>query len=299
VANANFPEAQVTKAREEIVRLQQREADNSSKRAVQRLHELLLASTPYSRTILGSEASIRKVTREQLVEHHRHMYAPSNLVVMACGMGTTAGVLRDLRSRFEGLKGDAVDVIVTPPSPRTNFLSEKISVNKQQTQIAAGTLAAGWSSPDATALRVLNAILSERLAVDLREKQGLAYSVGSDLHQERGYGWIEVRMGTRAEAAEQAREGLLVVVRRLAGGEISAEERERAVNGLWGSLLRQRLPRIGQTFYRGIDEVRGSGYDAEDRLLPSLKAVTLEDLKRVAGEALNTNHWVMVSVGKN
>ncbi|MBZ5538160.1 MAG: insulinase family protein [Acidobacteriia bacterium] len=299
VANANFPDAQVAKVREEIVRLQTREADNSSKRAVQRLHELLLASTPYTRTILGSEASIRKVTRDSLIEHHKHMYTPSNLVVIAAGKGTTAGVLSDLRSGFEGLKGDVVSVSVTPPTPRTNFLSEKVTVNKQQTQIAAGTLATGWNSPDATTLRVLNAILSERLAVELREKQGLAYSVGSDLQQEREYGWLEVRMGTRAEAAEQAREGLLAVVRKLAGGEVSAEERERAINGLWGSLLRQRLSRIGQSFYRGIDEVRGSGFDAEDRLLAALKAVSLEDLKRVAGEALNTNHWVMVSVGKN
>ncbi|MFI5175026.1 MAG: M16 family metallopeptidase [Terriglobia bacterium] len=299
IANPNFPDAQVVKVHEEIIRLQVREADNSSKRAVQRLHELLLASTPYSRTILGNESSIRKVTRDLLVDHHKHMYAPSNLVVIAAGKGTTAGVLRDLRSRFEGLKGDVASVSVTPPTPRTNFLSEKVSINKQQTQIAAGTLAAGWNSPEATALRVLNAILSERLAVELREKQGLAYSVGSDIQQERDYGWIEVRMGTRAEAAEQAREGLLAVVRNLAGGEISAEERERAINGMWGSLLRQRLSRIGQSFYRGIDEVRGSGYDAEDRLLAALKAVTLEDLKRVAGEALNTNHWVMVSVGKN
>ncbi|MGB7623861.1 MAG: pitrilysin family protein [Terriglobia bacterium] len=299
VANANFPDTQVAKVCEEIVRLQVREADNSSKRATQRLHELLLASTPYSRTILGNETSIRKVTRDSLIEHHKHMYAPSNLVVIAAGKGTTAGVLRDLRSRFEGLKGEGVTVPVTAPTLRTNFLSEKVSVNKQQTQIAAGTMAAGWNSPDADTLRVLNAILSERLAVELREKQGLAYSVGADLQQERDYGWIEVRMGTRAEASEQAREGLLAVVRKLAGGDISAEERERAINGMWGSLLRQRLSRIGQSFYRGIDEVRGSGYDAEERLLASLKAVTLEDLKRVAGEALNTNHWVMVSVGKN
>jgi zinc protease len=299
IANANFPDAQVVKVREEIIRLQTREADNSSKRAAQRLHELLLASTPYSRTILGNESSIRKVTRDSLNEHQKHMYAPSNLVVIAGGKGTTAGVLRDLKSRFEGLKGDGVNVSVTPPSPRTNFLSEKISVNKQQTQIAAGALTSGWNSPDAAALRVLNAILSERLAVELREKQGLAYSVGSDLQQERDYGWLEVRMGTRAEAAEQAREGLLAVVHKLAGGEISAEERERAINGMWGSLLRQRLSRIGQCFYRGIDEVRGSGYDAEDRLLTALKAVSLEDLKRVAGDALNANHWVIVSVGRN
>jgi zinc protease len=299
IANANFPDAQVAKVREEIIRLQVREADNSSKRAVQRLHELLLASTPYSRTILGNETSIRKVTRDSLIEHHKHMYTPVNLVVIAAGKGTTAGVLRDLRSRFEGLKGDVANVSVTLPTPRTNFLSEKVSVNKQQTQIAAGALAIGWNSPDAATLRVLNAILSERLAVELREKQGLAYSVGSDLQQERDYGWIEIRMGTRAEAAEQAREGLLAVVRKLAGGEIAAEERERAINGLWGSLLRQRLSRIGQSFYRGIDEVRGSGYDAEDRLLAALKAVTLEDLKLIAGAVLNTDHWVMVSVGKN
>ena len=299
VAHASFPETQVAKVREEIIRLQQREGDNSSKRAVQRLHELMLLPTPYTRTILGNETSIPKITRENLAEYHKHLYAPSNLIVIAVGKGTTAGVMRDLKARFESLKGEVVDVPATSPISRKDFLSEKVPANKQQTQIAAGTLAAGWNSPDAAVLRVLNSILSERLAVELREKQGLAYSVGSDLQQEKDYGWIEVRMGTRPEAAEQARQGLLAVVKNLAAGEISGDERERAINGLWGSLLRQRLSRIGQAFYRGVDEVRGSGFDAEDHLLPALRAVTVEDLKRVAGELMNTDHWVMVSVGKN
>jgi predicted Zn-dependent peptidase len=299
LAGASLPESQVSKVREEILRLQQREADNSSKRASQRLHEQLLSPTPYTRLILGNEPSIRKITRENLVEHFKRMYAPSNVVVIGVGKGTTAGVARDLRSRFESFKDAPVQLTATAPLPRESFSLENISANKQQTQIAAGTLTGGWASPDSAVLRVLNAILSERLAVELREKQGLAYSIGSDLQQEKEYGWMEVRMGTRAEASEQARQGLLAVIRKLAGGDFSAEELERAVNGLWGSTLRQRLPRIGQAFYRGVDEVRGSGFDAEDRLLAALKAVTIDDLKRVARTTLNTDRWVMVSVGKN
>lgn len=299
VAHAGFPETQVAKVREEILRLQQREGDNASKRADQRLRSILLASTPYARTILGDDASIRKITRENLIEHFHRLYAPSNLLIMAVGKGTTEGVLLDLRSRFESLKGEKTEVAITAPKAAHAFQTEHLTVNKQQTQIAAGTLTAGWFAPDAAALHVLNAILSERLAVELREKQGLAYSVGSELQQERDYGWLEVRLGTRAEAAEEARRGLQVVIRKLAAGDIANDERDRAVNGIWGSTLRQRLSRIGQAFYRGLDELRGPGYDAEDRLLSALRAVTLEDVKRTAEDVLNIDHWVMVSVGKN
>lgn len=302
IANANFPEAQVAKVRDEILRLQTREADNASKRAQQRLHELLLAGTPNSRTILGTEASIRKISRDNLVEHFKRQYAPSNVLIIAVGKGTTSGVMHDLKSHFANLKGEANMIPGTSPSPPTRFLKEKIPANKQQTQIAAGTITAGWASPDAAALRVLTAILSERLAVDLRETQGLAYSVGADLQQEKEYGWIEIKMGTRTESADRARQDMLAVIHKLANGDTSHDERERAINGIWGSLLRQRLSRIGQAFYRGIDEVRGSGYDAEDSALggrPALKAVSPDDLKRVAHEVLNTDHWMMVSVGKN
>jgi predicted Zn-dependent peptidase len=187
---------------------------------------------------------------------------------------------------------------VSAPQIPVRFQTEHITADKQQTQFSAGTVISGWGSPDAVALRVLNSILTERLAVDLRETKGLAYSVGSELQLDQDYGWMEVRMGTRAESAELARQGILAVVKKLAGGDVTAEELERAINGIWGSTLRQRLPRIGQTFYRGWDEIRFTGFDTEDRLLGALRAVKLEDLQRLAKSCLDTEHWVMVSLGK-
>ncbi len=297
LVNANFPEDQVAKVRDEILRLQQREADNSSKRALQRLHELLLAGTPYTHTILGNSDSIKWTSGQNLLEHFKRQYAPSNVVIVAAGRGTTAGLMGELKSHFEAMGGKPVEVESSIPGAISAFKLEKIPANKQQTQIAVGTLVGGWNSPDSPGLRILNAILSERLAVQLREKQGLAYSVGSDLQQEETYGWMEVRMGSRAETSEEARQGILNVIHALASSPITDEERERAVNGLWGSLLRQRLSRIGQTFYRGVDEVRGPGFDAEERWLPALQVVTWEQLNRLAHEVSNTDHWVMVSVG--
>ena len=62
-------------------------------------------------------------------------------------------------------------------------------MDKEQIYILLGSLLPGAPEPDAPAIMVANRILSARLALELREHQGIAYSVGSSVSFDRGFGW--------------------------------------------------------------------------------------------------------------
>jgi len=136
------------------------------------------------------------------------------------------------------------------------------------------------------------------LGQNLREKKGLAYSVGSSVSFDRDFGWYLASIGTRPQNYDEAFSGILKEMKQIKTTLASEEELEKAQNALWGSLLFYRLSRINQAFWMGVNEFKGAGYDYDENILDLIKAVTREDVKRVAVKYLDTKNYVLAVAGK-
>jgi zinc protease len=171
-------------------------------------------------------------------------------------------------------------------------------MEKEQVYIYLGEPMPGINSPDVYALDLMNSILSSRLGLNLREIKGLAYSVGSSVHFDKDFGWFIAAMGTRPQNYQVAVDGILDEMRKIKEEKVTADELEKAKNGIWGSMLFYRLSRISQAYYMGVNEFKGVGYDYDDKYIENLRRVTIDQVKQVAEKYLNIDNYVLAVVGK-
>jgi zinc protease len=140
---------------------------------------------------------------------------------------------------------------------------------------------------DRPALTIAVAMLSDRLAFDLRETKGLAYSIGATLRPWGGRMRLDVTMGTRAENIDVAREGIVSGVRAFRAAAPQAADVARAINVARGAALMRRMTRISLAYEAGLETVRGREPGDERRFVDSLAAVRADDVARVAAAYLD------------
>jgi zinc protease len=136
------------------------------------------------------------------------------------------------------------------------------------------------------------------LALNLREKKGLAYSVSSAVRWDKDFGWFYVYLGTSPQNFEVARKGILEEIQRLKAESVGSEELEKAKNDLWGSLLMSRLSSVNQAFYMSIHEYLGMGYEWDEKLLQNLKKVSSERVNSAFQKWIDTENYLLVTAGK-
>jgi zinc protease len=170
-------------------------------------------------------------------------------------------------------------------------------LKKEQISICLGTLLPGANDPDAPALQVMNAILSARLGLELREKQGLAYSVGSSVTFDRNFGWLMIQLGTGKGNFALAQKGVSAEIEKLQSGGVGEDELQKAKKSLWGNYLLANLARLNQTYWMAVNEFVGRGFDYDQKFVARLETVTTNDVQRAAQQYLNLKQAVLATAG--
>ena len=298
VGHATFPAEEVAKNQQRVMGLIGMASGSTSGTCRGLFYQSLFGDGPYARPVMGTPQSVMQFTTENLTQHLHTLYAPQNMIV-------TCATNLDVEKAFALLDQTFGTVPAgTPPSadvpmPTTpqGIVVNHAPMEKAQVYIYLGGPLPGASSPDAPALMVASEILSKRLSDNLREKQGLAYSVGASVNFDRQFGWQICAMGTGKDNYAKARAGILDQIANLQETLPDAEEIEIAQNSIWGSTLTRQLSRTNQAYYMGLDEFLGLGYDYLDHMIGEIRAVRAADVQRVARQYFNTKDYIMATVG--
>ncbi len=299
VANSSFPATEVENERRAVMGILGMASGSTNQVCRELFNRAMFGSGPYAKPITGSMASVPQFSTESLQAHRAKLYAPGN-IILTCVTGMPAdSALAILGKSFGTMTGPQPPAVTIPtPATPTTVQTEHKAMQKEQVYIFLGNAIAGAGSADMAALMVANNILSARLGNELREKQGLAYSVGSSVQFDREFGWFACKMGTGKANYTRARDGILDQIRLLHETPVATEELETAQNTLWGSSLTSRLSRVNQAFYMGVDEFLGLGYDFSDRMIEAVRAVTPADVQRVAKQYFHADSYIVATVGE-
>jgi zinc protease len=168
----------------------------------------------------------------------------------------------------------------------------------QQAQVLVGYLGPTLTQPDYAAVRVLGTVLgggmSGRLFTELRDKRGLAYSVGVLGTYRTGPSFLITHMGTAPPNAEAAEAGVMGEIDRIRDEEVTERELARAKAYLLGNLAMDRRTNARHAWYMAFFEVTGAGWDFPERYGRAVEAVTVADVTRVAREYLTRPTVVVV-----
>lgn len=299
VKNPSFPEGEIQKTKMEVMRLLAMGEGSTYKAGRRLFYSVIFNVHPYNKPILGKNEPVQGLTREDLVEFHRHFYSPENLILTVVTDYPTDKMLKLVEEYFGDMEptGEAYPQLPIPEKSEVKKTAQ-FQMEKEQVYVYLGNLTCGIQSEDAIPLVVANAILSSRLGLELRETQGLAYSVGSTVKFDRDFGWFYASMGTGWENFDTAKEGILAEISKMKESYVTEQELSKAINSLWGSMLTARLARNNQAYYMGVNEYLGVGYDYEDEYLTKLRKVTKEQVREAARKYFDTETYTLAYVGK-
>jgi predicted Zn-dependent peptidase len=262
-------------------------ADDPDDVASVALFEALFPNHPLGREVLGTEASIAALSRDQVAAFFGTWYRPANLVVAAAGRVDHDALVEALLERFGPDRG--------PTPVRVEPGEDLVGLTSLVRPVESVHLAWGWRAlscvdPDRHALSVLNHVLgsgpSSRLFQEAREERGLTYSIVSSASSNVDCGALSVHAATSASKAVELSSVVDGVVEDLASGGITGEELDRAKRSIRGGYV-IGFEDVGVRMLRlGSDEMmRGSVLSVVDELA-ALDAVTGDDVERVARRVL-------------
>jgi len=133
---------------------------------------------------------------------------------------------------------------------------------------------------------VMNTLLgggmSSRLFQNIRERQGLAYAVFSELNPYRDTGCMSIYAGTSSESAPKVVASIMQEFRQLKNEVVGEEELRRAKDHLKGSLMLSLESTSSRMSNLARQEMSFGRFFTLDELVESIEAVTADDVQRIA-----------------
>lgn len=284
-----FAGAEIAKKKEQLKQAIAANRDNPSAVAFENLNMALYPNHAYGNEGKRVEASLDKITRQQILNYYRQYFMPQNMVVSVVGNFDPAVIKNDLTSLYPAAaKSQTAAVQIPPVAP----LTESKTIVEKRPQLSATWMAQGWLVPpirdrkDFMALKVINSLLgsgmSSRLFVDLREKQGLAYVVGSMYPSKEQASRYAIYIGTDPVNADKVKAGFTDEVRRLQQELVPEKELAEAKSKLIGNFALGHDTNLNKAYYLGVYETLGAGYQFDQEFPKLVEQVTPADIQRVA-----------------
>jgi len=286
VLEPTFPAAEIERERRLVLGQLQTRADNPFPRAFDTALRDVYGSHPYAWPPLGRPESVAQMSRDALVAHHRTIYRPDRMVLAVSGNVPRASVLAAAERLFRRLP-PAPGVPAAPTIELTPRAEPRIvERDARQAQVLVGFVAPPVVHPDYAPVRVLAMVLgggmSSRLFTELRDRRGLAYSVGVLATARTGPALFAPYLGTAPGNADAALAGMLAEVERIRTHVIGEQELARARAYLLGTLAMDRRTSARLAWYLAFYELIGAGWDWPERFARAVESVTIADVARVA-----------------
>jgi zinc protease len=297
-----FDEEEMERERRDAIAALERREDRLGSLAFDLFQRAHFQRHPYRLPLPGTKASLASFDADAVAAHHAALIRPENLVVSVVGDVDPDEAAAALARELADLSQDDAKPLVLPepePPPREiRRASER--KDRAQAHLVLGFRGAAIDDPDREALDVLAQILAGqggRLFVELRDRQSLAYSVSATNIVGYAPGVFCVYIATAPEKLEIAQRGILEEFERLLQRAPTESETERARRYLCGShaIAQQRASQ--RALAMALDARYGRGVDA-DRLFPErVRAVTADDLLRVARRFVDLDAYTIATVG--
>jgi len=258
---------------------------------------------PYAHPRDGMPESVARITRDDLVGFTRHVLARDNLKIAVVGPITAAELGALLDKTFGALPSSAN--LPTIPDITIAAKGQTTVIKRAYPQSIAlfGLQGLKRKDPDFIPAFVMNYVLggggfSARLTQEVREKRGLAYSVGTDLNPLDHAATLVGSVGTRNARMGQSLAVIKAELERMAGSGLSEKELADAKTYLTGSYPLRFASNddiAGQLL--GI-QMEDLGIDYVDRRNGLIEAVTQADTARVAKRLLKPENLIITIVGE-
>ena len=300
VLNPVFDAADIARERGVILEEIKMDEDNPDYLVHEIFTQNFFKDHPLGKPILGTKETVKRFEREPVVEAYAHRFAPGNIIVSAAGNLDHDRFVGLVTEHFEHMKPMTNGFHSSAPKIAARIvLRNKKAL--EQVQLCIGVPSHPIAHEKRHAGYILNTLLgggmSSRLFQNIRERQGLAYSIYSDLNPYRDTGCLAVYAGTSLASASKVVQSVVSEFHKLKTEPVPEEELRRSKDQLKGSLMLSLESSTARMSNLARQEMYFDRFYDLDELIAKIEAVTVEDLTTLANEFFKTESVAVTALG--
>ena len=239
----------------------------------------------YGKPIIGTEESVKGFTAKEIRKYYRERYTKDNILIVVSGNFDKDEIIQKINEYFGKLADTKVD---RREKIDFSFNAGKKTVSKDinQVNICISHKSEDYNSEKKVYTDILSNIIggsmSSRLFQEIREKNGLAYSVYTYNQYYLSGGLTSTYIGTNLESYEKAIEITLLEFKKLRENGVTEEELQKSKNKYISRISfamenpRSRMGILGNYYIRK-NEILNT-----EKLKNEVNAVRLEDVNNFA-----------------
>jgi len=255
---------------------------------------------PLGKPILGTKETVKKFEQSTLLDYYRRFFIPNNMIISVAGNVKHDRFVELVKQKFGHLVSGPNGFKQEPPKTqaRINMRNKKAL---EQVQLCIGVPSLPIGHEDRFASYILNTLLgggmSSRLFQSVREKQGLAYAIYSELNPYRDTGCMAVYAGTSRENAPKVVRSVVAEFSKLKNEPVSDEEIRRAKDQLKGSLMLSLESSTARMSNLARQELYFDRFYSMDEIIARVEGVTKESLTQLAQQYFKSESIAVTVLG--
>lgn len=295
INNATLDDYEIEKVKNDKLNAIKKSKDVPLNIAIDNYKTHIFENTPYSNSNAVLEKSLPKISYADVKAYYDTAFYPQNIVISINGNVDKEKTIEEFTKIFSGKKGEKFDY--SKHSIPQLCTGKKITT--QVKDLKTDWIIMGWQTAgvlqrkDYATLQVIDSLLgtgmSSRLFKNLRDKDGLAYQLGSQYAPNVLRGAFIVYIGTNPENLDYAQKRMKEEVFRLKKEFVGSKELQDAKDKLLGHYIIGQETNLDKAMTLGWFEASNRGYQFDEQYKNLINSVTESDIIDVANKYFNDN----------
>jgi predicted Zn-dependent peptidase len=254
------------------------------------------------RPILGTAKTVSSFNQQIVFDFYAGRFTPRNMVFSAAGNLDHDVFVAQMEKEFRTLAGSSAEAIPKIAAPRvTPHITLKRKKSLEQVQFCLGVPAPPVNDARRYGVYLLNTMLgggmSSRLFQTIREDQGLAYSIYSEMNPFRDTGSICIYAGTSVDKTQKVLQLTLKELRRLKEEAVSDVELKRAKDQLKSNMVIGLESSGSRMTNLARQQMYFGRFFGVDEMMEEIDAVTTANVQELAQELFQPEMMALTLLG--
>jgi predicted Zn-dependent peptidase len=286
--NSKFEEKEIQREKGVIIEELNMYLDTPTAYVGELWEDVLYGDQPAGWRVIGEKENIQSFTRQKVVDYFNNHYSPKNTIVCVSGAVNEKEIGLKIQNYFKNIEDRGVS---TKEKVKENQKEPKVLLHYKktdQTHFCLGVRAYDLFNPKKYALALLSIILggnmSSRLFINVRERNGLAYSIHTSVDNSTDTGYLVTQAGIDHKNLEKSIELILKEYKDLKDNKITEKELQKAKDYLKGiTTLSLDASDSLASFYTAQELLEGVILTIDEKF-QKIDNVSVNDIKEVANE---------------
>jgi predicted Zn-dependent peptidase len=273
--------------------------DTPDELIIDKFTSTLWGTHPLGRSIIGTNETIQKTNRQNLLSYVRKNFVANNLIISFAGNINRKRILSVVERIFCEINPGNLSYSLT--RPKTNIAYENFQRDLESVHFCLGTSAPKKTSKDRFAFSLFGLIygggMGSRLYEQIREKRGLSYSIQSFIIPYNNIGCFGVTGGTSPNNLPEVVEIALKELKKMCSQKVSEKELRIAKYQVKSSIMLM-LENSNNIMSRNSEnEIYFKRYVPIDEVIKNVDAITEDDIIETANKYFHGRKLSLTTIG--